>query len=43
MSLLRTTALSVVFLSALSCHAFADDAATHNVDKAGMDTAVKPG
>ncbi len=43
MSLLRTTALSVVFLSALACHAFADDAATHNVDKAGMDTSVKPG
>ena len=50
MSRLRSTVAAAVLLSALSCHAMAatkaapaKPAATHNIDKAGLDTSVKPG
>ncbi len=43
MSLLRTTALAAVFMSALSAAAFAAPPVSHTVDKQGIDTSVKPG
>ena len=42
MSLLRTTALAVIFTAALSVAATAQPV-THDVDQAGIDTSVKPG